>query len=80
MQGAVDGLGNVIGGPLLGAVDAGVTGAGEALKAVGEGLGDIGKGVGEGAQKMLEGAGGVLEEGAKGVGGAIEGLFGGKKK
>ena len=73
MQGAVEGLGGVIGDGLRGAVDVGVKGAEEALKGIGKGLGDIGKGAGE----MLKGAGESLE---KGVGEALDGIFGGKKK
>ena len=33
----------------------------------------------EGAGKVLEGAGGALKDGVKGLGGALEGVFGGKK-
>jgi hypothetical protein len=81
LQGAVDGIGQAIGGELTNAVGKGVEGVGEALKGVGEGLskelGNIGKGLGEGAGKAVEGAGKALEQG---VGGALEGVFGGKKK
>ena len=76
MQGAVEGIGGMIGEGLRGAVDVGVKGAEEALKAIGKGLGkgldDIGKGAGD----ALKGAGESLKEG---VGGALEGIFGGKK-
>lgn len=68
LQGAVEGIGGAIGGPLRGAVDAGISGAGEALKGVGKAVGDLGA-------KAIEGAGKALE----GVGGALEGIFGGKK-
>jgi hypothetical protein len=73
MQGAVEGLGGVLGDGLRGAVDVGVKGAEEALKGIGKGLGDLGKGAGE----ALKGAGEKLE---KGVGEALDGIFGGKKK
>lgn len=73
MQGAVEGLGGVIGEGLRGAVDVGVKGAGEALKGVGKGLGDLGKGAGE----AMKGAGESIK---KGVGEALDGVFGGKKK
>ena len=73
MQGAVEGIGGFIGGPLRDAVDVGIRGASDALKGVGKGLGDIGKGLGKGIE---EGAGKVLD----GVGDALDGLFGGKKK
>ena len=80
MQGAVEGIGGVIGEGLRGAVDVGVKGAEEALKGIGKGLGDIGKGAGE----MMKGAGDALKDGAKGVGKgvgeALDGIFGGKKK
>lgn len=69
LQGAVEGVGGVIGDGLRGAVDTGIKGAEEALK-----------GVGKGAGELMKGAGGLLKEGAKGVGDAIEGVFGGKKK
>ena len=75
MQGAVEGIGGMIGGPLRGAVDAGINGAGDAIKAVGKGLGDIGKEAG----KVLEGAGDAIKDGVKGIGGALDGVFGGKK-
>lgn len=76
LQGAVDGLGQAIGGPLKDAVGKGVEGAAGALKDVGKGLGDVGKKLGEEAGKALEGAGDAVK---KGVGGAIDGIFGGKK-
>jgi len=79
MQGAVDGIGGMIGGQLRGAVDSGINNAGDALKGIGKELGNIGKGVTEGAGKVLEGAGGALKDGVKGLGGALEGVFGGKK-
>jgi len=73
MKGAVEGIGGVIGEGLLGSVNLGVKGAEEALKGIGKGLGDLGKGAGE----ALKGAGEKLE---KGVGEALDGIFGGKKK
>jgi hypothetical protein len=73
MQGAVEGLGGVIGEGLRGAVDVGVKGAEEALKGIGKGLSDIGKG----AEEALKGVGEGIE---KGVGEALDGIFGGKKK
>ena len=73
MQGAVEGVGGVIGEGLRGAVDVGVKGAEEALKGIGKGLGDIGKGAGE----VMKGAGESIQ---KGVGEALDGIFGGKKK
>lgn len=76
LQGAVDGLGEAIGGPLKDAVGKGIEGAAGALKDVGKGLGDVGKKLGEEAGKALEGAGDAVK---KGVGGAIDGIFGGKK-
>jgi hypothetical protein len=76
LQGAVDGIGQAIGGPLKDAVGKGIEGAAGALKEVGAGLGDIGKKLGEEAGKALEGAGDAVK---KGVGGAIDGIFGGKK-
>lgn len=80
MQGAVEGIGGMIGEGLRGAVDVGVKGAEEALKGIGKGLGDIGKGAGD----LMKGAGGALKDGAKdvgkGVGEALDGIFGGKKK
>ena len=79
MQGAVDGIGGMIGGQLRGAVDSGINNAGDALKGIGKELGNIGKGVTEGAGKVLDGAGGALKDGVKGLGGALEGVFGGKK-
>lgn len=80
LQGAVDGIGQAIGGPLKDAVGKGVEGAAGALKEVGKGLGDIGKKLGGEAGKALEGAGDALKQGVeKGVGGALDGIFGGKK-
>jgi hypothetical protein len=76
LQGAVDGIGQAIGGPLKDAVGKGIEGAAGALKEVGAGLGDLGKKLGEEAGKALEGAGDAVK---KGVGGAIDGIFGGKK-
>lgn len=76
LQGAVDGLGEAIGGPLKDAVGKGIEGAAAALKDVGKGLGDVGKKLGEEAGKALEGAGDAVK---KGVGDAIDGIFGGKK-
>jgi hypothetical protein len=76
LQGAVDGLGQAIGGPLKDAVGKGIEGAAGALKDVGKGLGDVGKKLGEEAGKALEGAGDAIK---KGVGGAIDGIFGEKK-
>ena len=76
LQGAVDGLGEAIGGPLKDAVGKGIEGAAGALKDVGKSLGDVGKKLGEEAGKALEGAGDAVK---KGVGGAIDGIFGGKK-
>lgn len=76
LQGAVDGVGQAIGGPLKDAVGKGIEGAAGALKDVGAGLGDVGKKLGEEAGKALEGAGDAVK---KGVGGAIDGIFGGKK-
>jgi hypothetical protein len=76
LQGAVDGIGQAIGGPLKDAVGKGIEGAAGALKDVGKGLGDVGKKLGEEAGKALEGAGDAVK---KGVGGAIDGIFGGKK-
>jgi len=73
MQGAVEGVGGVIGEGLRGAVDVGVKGAEEALKGIGKGLGDLGKGAGE----VMKGAGESIQ---KGVGDALDGIFGGKKK
>jgi len=73
MKGAVEGIGGVIGEGLLGSVNLGVKGVEEALKGIGKGLGDLGKGAGE----ALKGAGEKLE---KGVGEALDGIFGGKKK
>jgi hypothetical protein len=80
MQGAVEGIGGVIGEGLRGAVDVGVKGAEEALKGIGKGLGDLGKGAADvvkGAGDVMKGAGESLQ---KGVGEALDGLFGGKKK
>ena len=76
LQGAVDGLGEAIGGPLKDAVGKGIEGAAAALQDVGKGLGDVGKKIGEEAGKALEGAGDAVK---KGVGDAIDGIFGGKK-
>jgi len=76
LQGAVDGIGQAIGGPLKDAVGKGIEGAAGALKDVGKGLGDIGKKLGEEAGKAIEGAGEAIK---KGVGGAIDGIFGEKK-
>ena len=76
LQGAVDGIGEAIGGPLKDAVGKGVEGAAEALKDVGKGLGDLGVKLGEGAGKAIEGAGDAVK---KGVEGALDGIFGGKK-
>jgi hypothetical protein len=76
LQGAVDGIGEAIGGPLKDAVGKGVEGAAEALKDVGKGLGDLGAKLGEGAGKAIEGAGDAVK---KGVEGALDGIFGGKK-
>ena len=76
LQGAVDGIGQAIGGPLKDAVGKGIEGAAGALKEVGKGLGDVGKKLGEEAGKALEGAGDAIK---KGVGGAIDGIFGEKK-
>jgi hypothetical protein len=77
MKGALEGVGGLLDGPLRNAVDAGVAGAADALKAVGKGLH-------EGAGKVLEGAGSVIKGGAesvgKGVGEALDGLFGGGGK
>jgi hypothetical protein len=69
LQGAVEGIGGAIGGSLRGAVDVGISGAGDAIKGVGKAMGDLGA-------KVIEGAGDKLKEG---VGGALEGIFGGKK-
>lgn len=80
MQGAVEGIGGVIGDGLRGAVDVGVKGAEEALKGIGKGLGDIGKGAADvvkGAGDAMKGAGESIK---KGVGDALDGLFGEKKK
>jgi hypothetical protein len=76
LQGAVDGIGQAIGGPLKDAVGKGIEGAAGALKEVGKGLGDVGKKLGEEAGKAIEGAGEAIK---KGVGGAIDGIFGEKK-
>jgi hypothetical protein len=76
LQGAVDGIGQAIGGPLKDAVGKGIEGAAGALKEVGKGLGDVGKKLGEEAGKAIEGAGDAVK---KGVGDAIDGIFGGKK-
>ncbi len=76
LQGAVDGLGEALGGPLKDAVGKGIEGAAAALKDVGKGLGDVGKKLGEEAGKAIEGAGDAVK---KGVGDAIDGIFGGKK-
>jgi hypothetical protein len=76
LQGAVDGLGEAIGGPLKDAVGKGIEGAAGALRDVGKGLGDVGKKLGEEAGKAIEGAGDAVK---KGVGDAIDGIFGGKK-
>jgi len=80
MQGAVEGIGGVIGDGLRGAVDVGVKGAEEALKGIGKGLGDLGKGAADvvkGAGDAMKGAGESIQ---KGVGDALDGLFGEKKK
>ena len=76
LQGAVDGLGEAIGGPLKDAVGKGIEGAAAALQDVGKGLGDVGKKIGEEAGKAIEGAGDAIK---KGVGGALDGIFGEKK-
>lgn len=76
LQGAVDGIGQAIGGPLKDAVGKGIEGAAGALKDVGKGLGDVGKKIGEEAGKAIEGAGDAIK---KGVGGALDGIFGEKK-
>ena len=73
MQGAVTGLGSVLGQGLRGAVDDGVKGAQQALDSLGKSLGDVGKGAGE----AVKGAGEAVK---KGVGEALDGIFGGKKK
>ena len=77
LQGAVEGIGSAISGPLRDAVDVGIKDAGEALGKVGRELGEAGKAIGEGAGKALQGAGEAVK---KGVGDALDGVFGGKKK
>jgi hypothetical protein len=81
LQGAVEGIGGAITGPLRDAVDQGVGEAATALKSVGEG---VTKGLGEAAGKVLDGAGKALEGAGdklkEGVGNALDGVFGGGKK
>jgi hypothetical protein len=76
LQGAVDGIGDAIGGPLKDAVGEGIEGAAGAPKEVGKGLGDLGNALGEEAGKALEGAGDAVK---KGVEGALDGVFRGRE-